>query len=384
MQLLISLNQVVACLEEIFLLRKTPQVTLSLFKMHPGVTPFVQNLPKLELHVHIEGTLTPSLRWKLAKKNHIPLPYDTYEELESSYKVVYNHRRKLRGDNGNPTFLEAYYGGMEVLRTASDFEELGMDYLRKAGQSNVRYAESFFDPQAHTRRGVPLEEVMTGLRMAKQRAKQELSVECQWIMCFLRDESPEDAMGVYERAMEYRDVFVAVGLDSDEYDRPPSLFAELFRRARADGLRITCHCDVYQKDTHEHIRQVIDEIGATGADRIDHGLNAADQPGLIQSIKERGIGMTLCPHAYHRHEPTDMVFPKIRRLFDEGIPITINSDDPTYMHMNWVEENLELARTICPFSDAEMIQLQRNAVEISWAHEATKKRILEELDQYCT
>ncbi|KAI9733485.1 MAG: hypothetical protein M1818_007233 [Claussenomyces sp. TS43310] len=343
--------------------------------------PFVHHLPKLELHVHIEGTLTSALRWRLAQENGVALPYSTEDALAASYKVMYNHRKKARGDNGNPTFLEAYYGGMEVLLKESDFFELGMDYFRKVQSMNVRYAEPFFDPQAHTRRGVPIEAVMRGLQRAKKVAADELGVESNWTMCFLRDMSPESAMEHYDAAMAYRDVFAAIGLDSDEYDRPPLLFEDVFLKARKDGFKITSHCDVYQKDTHDHIRQVASTMGGYGADRIDHGLNAADRPELMELIKARGIGMTLCPHAYHRHEPADMVFPLIRRLFDHGIPITINSDDPTYMHENWVEENLNLASKLCPFEKEELVQLQRNAVQISWASPQIKERIMEELEE---
>ncbi|KAK2804883.1 hypothetical protein FQN50_006388 [Emmonsiellopsis sp. PD_5] len=344
-------------------------------------TDFITALPKLELHVHIEGTLTPSLRWKLAHKNNIPLPYDSLASLTASYSVMYNHRKKLNGDNGNPTFLEAYYGGMEVLRTADDFYDLAIEYFRKANTMNVRYAEPFFDIQAHTRRGVPVEAVMAGLHRAKEDAARDLNVRSNWTLCFLRDMSLDSAMEAYEACLPYRHVFHAIGLDSDEYDRPPSIFEPLFLRARADGFRITSHCDVDQKDAHEHIRQVAGCVAGTGADRIDHGLNAAERPELIALIKEKGLGMTLCPHAYHRRQPAENVFPKVRRLFDEGIPVTINSDDPTYMHEMWVSENLGLVMRMCPFSEGEMVRLQRNAVEICWADEGVKEGILRELDE---
>lgn len=271
---------------------------------------------------------------------------------------------------------------MEVLLTENDFFELGMAYFTKAAEMNVRYAEPFFDPQAHTRRGVPINYVMHGLQRAKAAAESELNVYSNWTMCFLRDMSPESAMSHYEDALPYRHVFTAIGLDSDEFERPPSLFEEVFLRARKDGFKITAHCDVYQKDTHDHIHQVVSTMGGYGADRIDHGLNAADKPELMALIKKRGIGMTLCPHAYHRHESTDMVFPLIRRLYDMGIPVTINSDDPTYMHMNWVEENLELVQRICHFERIEMIQLEKNAVHISWAKQEVKTKLLEELELF--
>ena len=142
-----------------------------------NVEPFVQNLPKIELHIHIEGTLAPQLRWKLSRKNGIQLPYQTYEDLLTSYATMYNHRKELQPENPLPTFLEAYYGGMEVLRHESDFYELAMEYFAKAASMNVRYCEPFFDIQAHTRRGVPTAEVMNGLQRANQDAAAQYSLE---------------------------------------------------------------------------------------------------------------------------------------------------------------------------------------------------------------
>ncbi|KAL1616751.1 hypothetical protein SLS56_011276 [Neofusicoccum ribis] len=344
---------------------------------------FIHDLPKLELHVHIEGTLTPELRWQLAIKNNVQLPYDSLDALRGSYQTMYNHRKELHGDNGLPTFLEAYYGGMEVLRTEDDFYELSMQYFRKASSMNVRYAEPFFDIQAHTRRGVPVTAVMEGLKRAKIDVLSELNIHCKWVLCFLRDMSPESAMEAYEACRPYQgSVFCGVGLDSNEYDRPPTLFDAIFQRARADGLKITSHCDVGQKDTHKHILQVANSIAGYGTDRIDHGLNAAEKPELIELIKQKDLGMTLCPHAYHRRNPTEYVFPLVRKLFDAGIKITVNSDDPTYMHNMWVEDNLRLVQQHCSFGHREMIQLQANSIAIAWCDEGLKIRLYNELTDF--
>ncbi|KAK0431298.1 adenosine deaminase [Armillaria borealis] len=317
-----------------------------------SISTFICQLPRVELHVHIEGTLSPSLRWRLAQKNQNPLPkYPTYESLVASYATMYNHRREIQGDNGLPTFLEAYYGGMDVLRTEEDFYDLAMEYFAKAADMNIRRL---------------------------------YGVEADWTMCFLRDMDPSSAMETYKQALEggFGDVFHALGLDSNEYDRPPSLFQDVFAQARNDGYWITAHCDVGQKNAHEHIREVATSCvgGFEGADRIDHGLNAIERPELIQIIKQRGLGLTLCPHAYHRRLPTEYVFGSIKKLWEEGVRITIASDDPTYMHQRWVQENLELVMHYCGFNSRDMVRLQKNGVDISWAAEDVKERIRKELD----
>jgi len=207
-------------------------------------------------------------------------------------------------------------------------------------------------------------------------------VKSQWIMCFLRDMSVESALEQYEAALPYRDMVVGIGLDSDEFDRPPVLFQEIFQRARKDGFRLTSHCDFNQKDTHRNIRQVAEVLGGSGAERIDHGLNAADIDDLIEVIKAKGIGMTICPCAYIRHTAVEEIFPRIRKLFDAGIKVTIASDDPAYMEDNWIMHNLHMIRDKCNFTNKDMIQLQKNAIDISWASDSLKDALLKELNEF--
>lgn len=195
--------------------------------------------------------------------------------------------------------------------------------------------------------------------------------------------SPDSAMEQYEAALPYRDMIVGVGLDSDELNRPPMLFKDVFQRAREDGLKITSHADFNQKDTHKHIHQLAAELlGGSGVDRIDHGLNAADLDNLLEMAKQKDIGFTICPCAYIRHTAIEEIFPRIRKLFDAGIKITIASDDPAYMEDNWILHNLHMAQDKCNFTDQDMILLQRHAIEISWASESVKHELFTALDEF--
>ena len=351
------------------------------------ISPFIASLPKVELHIHIEGTLQPALRWKLAQRNNIPLKfktqeYKTYEELLESYKVTYNHRPELGGRKDVPTFLEAYFAGCEVLLKEEDFYELAMDYLARCKEMNVRYVEPFFDIQAHTRRGVAAEDVLNGYLRAQTNGASKYGVRSNWIFCFLRDEPVEDGEAAYETALSWakggHGLFHAVGLASNAYERPPNLFKSAFGRAKADGLHITTHCDFGQKDTHEHIRQAIFDVGI---ERIDHGLDVLDKEDLIQGLVERNIGLTLCPHAYHRRTATEVLFPKLRRLLDKGVRFCINSDDPVYMHDVWIDGNMEKVFHYGNVSKKEMVQLARNAVDMCWAEDVVKEILYSELDE---
>lgn len=353
------------------------------------ISPFIASLPKVELHIHIEGTLQPALRWKLAHRNNITLPYPTYDSLLDSYKITFNHRPELNGRQpGVPTFLEAYFAGCEVLRTEDDFYELAMEYLGRCKDMNVRYCEPFFDIQAHTRRGVPAEAVLNGYLRAQRDGAERLGVTSNWIFCFIRDDPVEEGLAAYEAARPWaagtvpggRALFHAVGLASNAFERPPMLFEEGFRRAKGDGLHVTMHCDFGQKDTHSHIREAVFSVcDGTGTERIDHGLDAEDDPELLQGLRDRDIGLTLCPHAYHRRTATEVLFPKIRRLLDSGVRLCINSDDPVYMHDIWIDGNMEKVYHYCQLEKKDMVQLVKNAVGMSWASDDVKGSILREL-----
>lgn len=199
----------------------------------------------------------------------------------------------------------------------------------------------------------------------------------------LRDMPPESAMEHYEAALPYKDMIVGIGLDSNEYDRPPSLFEPLYLRARKDGFKLTCHCDVTQKDTHEHIRQVAECVGGTGADRLDHGLDAAESRELVALIKEKAMGVTLCPWAYVRHHKEEDLFAHVRTLFDAGITINVSSDSPAYVESNWITQNLGLLRIKARFTDAEIAKVERDSVQMCWAGEDVKRGILEEIGRFC-
>jgi adenosine deaminase len=353
------------------------------------ISPFIASLPKVELHVHIEGTLTPSLRWKLAHRNNVPLQYPTYEALLESYNVLYNHRKEVHGDNGAPTFLETYFAGTQVLCEEEDFYELGMEFLHKCEEMNVRYVEPFFDLQAYLPRGISAATVCSGYARAQREGLEKYGVHSNWIMCFIRDQPVAEGIAAYEAAKPWAKIeggeglFHAVGLAANEFERPPLLFESAFRMAKADGLHVTMHCDVDQKDAVDHVHEAIFSVcGGSGTERIDHGLNAVDRPELIAGLKERGIPLTLCPHAYHRRQATEVLFPKIRKLWDEGVKFCINSDDPTYMHNVYIDGAMEKVYHYCKMTKSDMVKLSRNGVEISWADADLKKKLLGELDDF--
>ncbi|MFI7614125.1 adenosine deaminase [Nonomuraea terrae] len=327
---------------------------------------FIAGLPKAELHLHIEGTLEPELKFELAARNGLELPYASVEEMRAAYTF-----------DSLPSFLRIYYEGMRVLRTEPDFYDLAMAYLSKAAEQNVRYAEIFFDPQAHTSRGVPFDVVIRGLRRALLDADARLGVRAQLIMCFLRDFQAEYAMATLLESLPYKEWIAGVGLDSDEKGNPPRKFAAVYERARQEGYLLTMHCDIDQDDTVEHIRQAIEEIGV---DRIDHGVNVLADLRLVEAVLERGLGLTCCPIS-NGYVSEGMKAEGIRKLMDLGVRVTVNSDDPAYFS-GYVRENLEALQGALQLTREELADLERNAFEIAWLPRHLKDAYLSEIDAY--
>jgi adenosine deaminase len=327
---------------------------------------FIHGMPKCELHVHVEGTLEPEMKFRLAERNNIVLPYRDVGELRAAYTF-----------NDLPSFLKIYYEGMNVLIKEQDFFDLTLAYLSRAASENVLYAEIFFDPQAHTARGVTFATVIGGIRRAQMEAEGRLGIRSQLIMCFLRDWSAEFAMSTLLESLPYKEWIIGVGLDSDEKGHPPIKFSKVFARAREEGYLLTMHCDVNQENSLIHIRQCLDEIGVS---RIDHGVNAIEDAALCDDIKRRGLGLTICPVSNGFCTDGSQA-PIIRQMLDRGLRPTVNSDDPAYFGA-YMNGNFERVQRDADLGPDDLIQLSRNAFESAWLPRATRDAYLDRLNSY--
>ncbi|KAK9473853.1 uncharacterized protein V1510DRAFT_323224 [Dipodascopsis tothii] len=375
---------------------------------YPEFEDYISALPKCEQHIHLEGTLQPERRWACSVANGIP-PKDadgnvlTYEQMLKQYPEDYVFVEGQNGAQYLQEFLAVYYASMDVLITEDDFYNLGLDYIKRASAMNVRYVEAFFDPQAHTSRGVAFETVIKGLLRARAAAK-DYNVVIELTLCILRDMSAEFALETVKASLPYKDDIIAVGLDSDEHMNPPEKFADAFLLARQSGYKITAHCDVEQLGCYDNIKYVATQLGGprepvvvapedapyyllptlpAGADRIDHGLDAADKDDLVNIIKTGNLGMTICPLGYSKHLGPSRVFPKFERLVRSGIAVTVNSDDPAYM-VNWKSQIIAGVMK-AGYSARDIYDFEKNGILMAWTHDvAFKKAFLAELDAVYT
>ncbi|MBY8071250.1 adenosine deaminase [Vibrio fluvialis] len=317
---------------------------------------FIQQLPKVELHLHIEGSLEPELMFDLAQRNQIAIPFSSPDEVRAAYQF-----------SNLQSFLDIYYQGANVLIHEQDFFDLTWAYLLRCQQDNVMHTEIFFDPQTHTARGIAFETVINGITQALEKGQQELGISSQLIMCFLRHLSEADAMLTLQQALPYKDKIVGVGLDSSEQGHPPEKFQQVFRQAREAGFIAVAHAG--EEGPALNIRNAIDMLGVQ---RVDHGVRCVEDAALVQELQETRMPLTVCPLSNLKLKVfTEMEQHNIVELLRQGLCVTINSDDPAYFG-GYMTDNFMAVADAHPMSHQELAQFTLNAIEASFISDAEK------------
>jgi adenosine deaminase len=320
--------------------------------MDDRLAALLREMPKAELHIHIEGSLEPELIFKLAARNGVKLPYADVQALRAAYAF-----KDLQ------SFLDIYYAGASVLLKAEDFFDMAFAYFERAAADNVVHAEVFFDPQTHTARGVPIEVVLEGLTHACRRAHAEFGLSAKLILCFLRHLSEADAFATLEQALPHRSHFIGVGLDSSERGHPPEKFARVFARCRELGFRIVAHAG--EEGPPAYIWSALDELKV---ERIDHGVRCLEDPALVARLAAEAMPLTVCPLSNVKLRVFDqMADHNLPALLRAGLVATVNSDDPAYFG-GYVNRNyLELFGALPQLGAAEALTLARNSFKASFA-----------------
>ncbi|ELM6621197.1 adenosine deaminase [Vibrio fluvialis] len=320
---------------------------------------FIQQLPKVELHLHIEGSLEPELMFDLAQRNQIAIPFSSPDEVRAAYQF-----------SNLQSFLDIYYQGANVLIHEQDFFDLTWAYLLRCQQDNVMHTEIFFDPQTHTARGIAFETVINGITQALEKGQQELGISSQLIMCFLRHLSEADAMLTLQQALPYKDKIIGVGLDSSEQGHPPEKFQQVFRQAREAGFIAVAHAG--EEGPALNIRNAIDLLGVQ---RVDHGVRCVEDAALVQELKQTRMPLTVCPLSNLKLKVfTEMEQHNIVDLLRQGLCVTINSDDPAYFG-GYMTDNFMAVADAHPMSHQELAQFTLNAIEASFISAEDKARM---------
>jgi adenosine deaminase len=316
----------------------------------------IRRLPKVELHLHIEGTLEPEMMFSLAAKHGVALPYASVDAVRAAYNF-----------HDLQSFLDLYYAGCDVLRDRRDFYALAMAYFTRAHADRVVHAELFFDPQTHTGRGIPMEVVIGGLRDAMEDAQKRYDISSELILCFLRHLSEEDAFKTLDQALPFKSEFVGVGLDSGEKGNPPSKFERVFKQARDYGLRTVAHAG--EEGPAAYIREALDLLFV---ERIDHGVRCEEDNALVDELVKKQIPLTVCPLSNLKLcVVKDLREHNFARLLRKGVAVTINSDDPAYFG-GYIGENYRQTAAALDLTAKELVTCAENAVHAAFLPPAQK------------
>jgi adenosine deaminase len=327
---------------------------------------FIRQLPKAELHIHIEGSLEPEMVFALAKKHGVKLAYPSVEALRQAYDF-----------HNLQSCLDIYDAGADVLRDEDDFYAMTWAYLQKSREQGVVHAEIFFDPQTHTDRGIAYDTVLSGICRALDDGKAKLGISSRLILCFLRHLSADSATQTLEAALQRKDRICAVGLDSSEQGNPPSKFAAVFARAREQGLLTVAHAG--EEGPPAYIYEALDLLKVS---RIDHGVRCEEDADLCRRLARENMPLTVCPLSnvklavFSRMEEHNL-----KRLLNRGLRVTINSDDPAYFG-GYLLENFVATQQALDLSRDDIVHIARNSFAASFLPEEQKQTWLLRIDEY--
>lgn len=325
---------------------------------------FIAAMPKAELHCHLEGTLEPELIFALARRNGVALCYPSVEALRAAYRF-----------RGLQDFLDLYYEGSSVLVTERDFYDLTQAYLARAAAQNIVHAELFFDPQAHLARGVGFAAIVGGIARALRDGEAERGITSRLIMCFLRDRSEDEAAATLDAALPFREAIAGIGLDSAERGNPPGKFRNVFARAAALGLHRVAHAG--EEGPAAYIAEALDVLEV---ERIDHGNRCLDDPALVERLRARRIGLTLCPLSNLRlGNVKAMAEHPLPILLARGLVVTVNSDDPAYFG-GYVNDNYRAVAEATGLTREDLRRLAENSFTASFLDAAEKARWIARLN----
>jgi adenine deaminase len=327
--------------------------------------PFIEKLPKAELHLHIEGTLEPELMFQLAEKNAIKIPFKSIAEVKKAYEF-----------DGLQSFLDIYYQSTNVLINQQDYFELTWAYLKRIKGENVRHVEIFFDPQTHTNRGIEFSTVIEGINEALKKAQSVYGISSRLIMCFLRHLSEEEAFKTLQQAEPYKNIITAVGLDSSEVGHPPKKFAQVFSKAIEQGYMTVAHAG--EEGPPDYIWQALDVLKVR---RIDHGVRCLEDDELVRRLIDEQIPLTVCPLSNIKLRVFDRLEKhNLKILLQLGLRVMINSDDPAYFG-GYLQDNYLQTATALSLSREEIVILVKNSFLSSFLSDEEKKKYLDEIDR---
>lgn len=334
---------------------------------------YVQEMPKVELHVHLEGSIRPATLLELADRNGVHLPVKdpvgerptqpSLDDLREFYRFVdFDH------------FVQVYFAITSCLRTVDDFRLIAYEFGADMARQNIRYSEVTFSPSTSVHfTGMPFGDIMEGLNDGRARARDEFGVDFQWVLDIVRN-TPDERHQVAKWASGARDRgVIALGLGGTETGYPPEWFADAYAMGREAGLRSVPHAGETAGPG-----SVWGAIHSLGAERIGHGVRSIEDPALVEYLREHQIPLEVCPtsNLCLGVYPSYLAHP-FRWMWEHGLYLTVNSDDPPMFNTDLVQEYQVLVEQM-GFEAADLERLSTNALRASFLPDERKDALEEE------
>ncbi len=336
---------------------------------------FLQSLPKAELHLHLEGSVDPPTLSELSRHHPTPLPAinNRYQNLTESGRVLTEEEaRELYQYEDFTGFLVAFKAVTERLRDPEDYELVTYRLMQKLHAQNVLHAEVYISAGVVQWRGQEFGPLFEGAELGRRRGERDFGVSLYWIFDAVRHFGVEEAQRVVDQAIRFqKSSVVAIGIGGDERRAAPEQFRDVYSHAAQHGLRLTVHAG--ETVGPESIWSALRELKP---DRIGHGLRAIDDPELVRYLADKQIPVEVCITSNVKTGCcTTLADHPVRKLFDAGVVVVLNTDDPEMFHTTLADE-YRIVRDVFGFSEAELLELAKNSFRASFLPEARKQEML--------
>ena len=345
-----------------------------------AISPFILSLPKAELHLHLEGTVTPQTLSELSRKHNTPLPvgnsrYKT--DLHSGNELSVADVERLYQYKDFAGFLLAYKSVADRLRTPEDYELITYRMMQQLAGENVRHAEVYISAGILHWRGEEFEPFLAGAERGRIAGERDFGISVLWIIDAVRHFGVEEAQRVVETTVELREKFpsvVGIGIGGDEAKGPAEQFRRCYAFAKQHGLHLLAHAG--ESVGPESIWAALN----IGAERIGHGLHAGEDPDLVDTLAERQIPIEVCISSNIRTGCCRKLEEHpVKKMFDAGLMVTLNSDDPPMFGTSLARE-YQIAQDVFGFTNDQLRELARNSFEASFLEAEKKIEFLRAID----
>ncbi len=327
---------------------------------------FIKNMPKVELHMHVEGSMEAETLWQLAHKNQLSIEYDSVETLKQAYQF-----------NNLAEFVDMFMLGTSVIKSEQDLYDVCMTYFKKCVEQNIRHTEVHCDIRTYVDYGYPAEFVINALDGAFKDAEKNYGITGGFMPCFIRHLGNDIAQQDFDLLLPYADKILAIGLSAKEYGFPPSLFSDTFKRVHDAGIHVIAHAG--EETPADYIWSAIRDINVA---RIDHGITCLEDDALVEYLVDTQLPLTVCPYSNVClkifDKLSDHVLPT---MLERGLNVSIHSDDPAHFDAYLTENIIGIYENTSVTSD-QVIKMAFNAINSSFASQERKNTLTQELNAY--